>query len=99
MSRRGLGAKTLLSFRQINQSSLNFNALCVCKQQWEGALRGDTKNGCVADYGLEPKQDMFKTPFPVIVVGFICGVSWCRIRLSKIPFCVRVIHQGKRRIK
>ena len=43
--------------------------------------------------GLEPKQDMFKTAFPVILVSFICGVSWCRIRLSKIPFCACVIHQ------
>ena len=29
MSRRALGANTLLSFRQINQSSLNFDELCL----------------------------------------------------------------------
>ena len=33
MSRRALGANTLLSFRQINQSSLNFDGLCVCKKR------------------------------------------------------------------
>ena len=33
MSCRALGANTLFSFRQINQSSLNFAVLCVCKQR------------------------------------------------------------------
>ena len=33
MSRRALEENTLLSFRQINQSSLNFDGLCVCKQR------------------------------------------------------------------
>ena len=33
MSRRVLGENTLLSFRQINQSSLNCDGLCVCKQR------------------------------------------------------------------
>lgn len=49
--------------------------------------------------GLEPKQNMFKTPFPVILASLICGVSWCRLRLAKNPFCAWVIRQGKRRLK
>ena len=49
--------------------------------------------------GLEPKQDMFKTAFPVILVSLRCGVSWCRFRISKNPFCAWVIRQGKRRLK
>ena len=33
MSCRMPGTNTLLSFQQINQSSLNFDGLCLCKQQ------------------------------------------------------------------
>ena len=50
-------ANKLLNFRQINLLSLNLDGLTAGKEcgsilssrLWEGELRDDTKNGCVAD--------------------------------------------------
>ena len=42
MSRRAPVANTLLSFRQINQSSLKFDGLCVCQKR-KGCLQFQAK--------------------------------------------------------
>ena len=96
MSRRALGANTLLSFRQINQSSLNFDGLCVCKQRkgyLQKSLFKQLAKFQVKKKGLIGLQDSYQDWLVLFNVSYVWWIS-----CGRCAHCV-VVHVKTVKIK
>ena len=62
--------------------------------QWGGALRDDTKNGCVADYGYPDEREVWKSDanYHQIRLDCIVGICWILVYNKTV---ITVLYKNK----